>query len=121
MTDNKKPDIEITNIKVTCDFLSRVLETAVEAGHTHGIGYWADVTKIKEHKTSSDHDARFVSLSITDRDTNKTYVVNHGDVTIGILAALRHGHTQVLKTDDLDGPTADIIVQCACFQEVLYG
>lgn len=35
--------LKILTIDVTAQALSTVLETALDAGHTHGIGYWARV------------------------------------------------------------------------------
>lgn len=40
--------LKIAEIEVTLDALANVIETAIDAGHTHGIGYWARVEKIKQ-------------------------------------------------------------------------
>jgi hypothetical protein len=39
--------LKIVSIDVTLDALSNVMETAISAGHTHGIGYWAEVKHIE--------------------------------------------------------------------------
>jgi hypothetical protein len=59
MSVKKIPDIRVTAIDVTDDFASRVLETALDAGHTHGIGYWAEITETDYNgsKTSFQRDA----------------------------------------------------------------
>ena len=109
-------DIVITSIQVKDDFLSNVLQTALDAGYTHGIGYWADWGHVTADKSD-----KLVKVEIFDRDTDKKYTLERSDVLRGILSALNHGHKSVLDTDNLDGPTSDIILQCACFNEVLYG
>ena len=109
-------NIKITSIEVDDDYLSAVMETALDAGHTHGIGYWAEV----ESDIKYDAEVRIVSMTVVDRDSHKRFKLDRAAIKNGVLVALQRGN-DILKTDDLDGPTADIIVQCACFNDVLYG
>ncbi len=108
--------ITVTNVSASHNYLSNVLATARDAGTTHGIGYWANIE-------DAEYDSRGLLrvLHLVEREGLKRYRVSHPKLTRGILVALQAGHVNVLKTDDLDGPTADTIIQFACFQELKYG
>lgn len=116
----------IRTVTITPDLASRVLETAIEAGHTHGIGYWADVERVRRRAD------RIVALIVTDRDEDDPAKGAQYDITIGKVAEAveailqdpakchARGFVKQLLTDDLDGPLSDAIVQVACFGEVKY-
>lgn len=141
--------LTITGAAMTLEARTRVLETALDAGYTHGIGYWAEVVKIKyyEHdKPESgigalclhDHEGGGVpDLTILgSNNAIKTPKCPHGQLWLNgdhIQRAVERmlmdpkgtdseGWTDALMTYDAeDGPLADAIVQVACFGKVIYG
>lgn len=136
--------LTIVQVNADVDLRSRVMETAIEAGHVHGMGYWGDVVKVYRGKGS--RKGRIVGLLIRDReeagltdaDRDSLYItqkragrevwVHSTDIEVAIQKMLRdpkgcqcQGLIRQLTTDDLDGPLAEAIVQVACFGKVIYG
>lgn len=61
--------LKIERISMTSDARLRVMETAVDAGYTHGIGYWADIKKIKNLTLVDKPDEqRIGAMMILDRE-----------------------------------------------------
>lgn len=118
--------ITITDVRVTSNTASEVLETVLSAGHTFGIGYWGAISNVRKKKD------RVVSFTVTENEGHKktpplTRRVTTADIRPAILEMLQtaaknecRAHAKQLLFDDLDGPVADTIIQFVCFNEVRY-
>lgn len=106
-----------------------ILCTALEGG----IGYWSSASDIKK---SQGEDWQYVSAVLTDceGDEDWKHVVDYAAIRLGIQRVLDPGfrvnqsiRAAVLScalgpdNADYDAETADVIVQAACFNEIVYG
>lgn len=104
-------------VKIDDKTLLGIPQTAREAGHTHGIGYWADwITRTR----------------IRERDTGIVFNLGKRSLSRGLRLAIEgmlSGSpdspaipTSVDKNglNGIDGPGADYIIQLACFGEEKY-
>lgn len=117
--------IRITGANTTTEACADVLETAVSAGYTHGIGYWADVESLEQN------DAKMPMLILYDTaaDVKKEFKITVVEIADAINKMLTNpketdslGWTErLLDTEHVDGPLADAIVQVACHGKVIYG
>lgn len=128
--------LTITGITLTPEACSDILETAIEAGHTYGFGYWAKL--LKTDVSFAKRDAAFF-LAITIRETQgpatnpklpgREFTVTHPMLQAAVLKMVQDPKgcgcrglvPQLLGSDGLDGPIAEAIIQVACFGEVIYG
>lgn len=138
--------LKITGASLTLDARCRVLETAVDAGATFGIGYWANVLQekhleldgekrvgwvlIEDHEGAGETDATPDSRLRTAADRSPGRIgINTDNIEHAVAAMLADPEgcgcggviAQFLNSDGLDGPLADCIVQVACFGKVIYG
>lgn len=121
--------LKITRIDLDPVAACRVLETAVEAGHTHGIGYWANVVSLVRGRVRVEEES-ILSITVQDREGDgHCYRLNAGHVERAVAKMLAlpdrtesAGWTKALMQEDYpDGPLADAIIQVACFGRVIYG
>lgn len=127
-----------TATKTDTDFLWHVFVAACESG-VHGIGCWAHFDRYEHH----DGDNRENAIAgIVDRETDDISrhtitletirkgldVIDQGDwqaeVDKGMHRSYRaqiHIARLALDAGAIDGPLADMIVQCGLFGEVIYG
>lgn len=115
--------LKITKIELTDAACARILETAIQAGHTYGIGYWAEVRKI-----DTVAHGRYSALHIIEHEAQprkrRIRVVDYATIRRGVAKMLRdesecYDAGRLLK-DDLDGPLSDVIIQMATFGSVEY-
>ena len=120
--------LQIQKTSLTPEAACRVLETAVEAGHTYGIGYWADIVAVQRGRVVVT-DETVIGLAVKDREGNgKCYRLNAGHVERAVSKMLADpkktesdGWTDALLTQEYpDGPLSDAIVQVACFGKIVY-
>lgn len=102
--------IKVRAMSLTPSAMEDILQTAADAGHTFGIGYWAEwhptnKNKIREHNDSPDSKKRGPWIEL-----------DHAKLARGCAMALNAGHS----LDDIDGATADIIIQFAALGELRY-
>ena len=119
-------------------FLRDVLTTAIEAGHTYGIGYWAEVRRIHRDKdlnvlhfevrasddeaTISQREWRTMNVPTIELAVKK---ILEADVPqwgkyIGQDAAGLLGFPKHCDECSLDGPLSDKVIQVATFGEIIY-
>jgi hypothetical protein len=105
--------IEITvSGTIDDDFILDVIDAA-----GYGIGYWAARAVV-------DGDER--TYAVTEADTGKVYRLTFADIadSIGTLAqGWDDARTAVLEDDAgyIDANLGDVIIQWACFGEIVYG
>lgn len=121
--------LKILKIALPEDEALHVLETAVNAGYTYGIGYWANADLI-----TGIGDDKVMALKIEEREeeSSETIASRHKltarSVRRAIEAMLRDpkgtesdGWTQrLLDGEYVDGPLSDAIIQVACFGKIKY-
>jgi hypothetical protein len=127
--------LKITGVTLTPQAASDILQTGVDAGLTHGFGYWGELKSMAE-LVSIDGGPHLLSLLvIVDHEgaeegkDPKTFHVDLGAVqrAVGLMlmdpgATQSEGWTSRLLDDSgPDGPLADAIIQVACHGKVIYG
>jgi hypothetical protein len=110
--------------------MHEIMRTAIEAGHAHGIGYWAQESGNSVELVARErlyHVALRFEFPDGSEAQKKAYgckiEIDERDIARGLGLALggaSDAGAQILR-GDLDGPSADIIVQLAVFNEVVYG
>jgi hypothetical protein len=109
------------NVEVTHEMIEDIIE-----GAGYGIHYWAT-------KAVVDEDAQ--TYTITDGEDGKVYVVHYSDITKAIQSlldrevAIRSDIVDAIALDlmnyedahRMDSEVYDVIIQVACFGEVIYG
>lgn len=121
--------LQITGTTTTKKAQRYVMTSAIEAGHTHGIGYWAVVKGVKRSK-----DGLIRSILLIDcgdeaeTPKSKRYLLVGSDIDRAVNKMLRDPEgtesqgwaSRLLLDDSVDGPLADAIIQVACFGKVTY-
>lgn len=110
--------------------MHEILRTAVEAGYTYGIGYWSDEDGNEVEYIEDDSlfpvklRFKFKDAHAIEKAGGKQSTIDERDIARGLGLALGgaavESAVQILQ-DNLDGPSADVIVQLAVFGEVVYG
>lgn len=121
--------LKIQSTTLTTKAAAQILRTVLDAGHTHGLGYWGTVSNVRQK------DEQVVSFVVqenepyTGRKDRRTIRVSTGDVRAAVEQMMRDPKTcgcrgfmkQLMLEDYPDGPLSDAIVQVACFGSVIYG
>lgn len=120
--------LTITAIRVSPSAARNVVTTAIEAGHTHGIGYWAEVRNVRENDKreiiafdvrghgGKDEPKRWKKIKAEDVEAAvQKMLVDGGEATHC------RGLLKQLIEFDVDGPLADAIVQVMAMGDVVYG
>ena len=117
---------KITGIEITEQEARDILTTAVESG-TYGIAYWAAEHEGFDYwRDPKTHDiVRIKIVADNQKDEKKTYIVDTDLIKWAVIEIAKSGTWNNLIGDiveqDVDSDGADIIVQFACFGEVIYG
>lgn len=120
----------MAQLRMSEDVAQQIIETAVEAGHTYGIGYWARVDDYRpecaemaviEYDESDDTDVSRTKLNHKKLEAVLKLLVSKD---LKIPERDRGAMLAMVATDNescnLDGPMADAFVQLACFGELRY-
>lgn len=114
--------LKIERVSMTDEACQRILETAVDAGVTFGIGYWCEVLRVITHGD------RCIALEIIEHESHprkrRKIIVGYAAIRRGVAKMFREPSEYYdvgrLLTDDLDGPLCDVIIQMATFGSVEY-
>jgi hypothetical protein len=108
------------NVKARLEIYDEDIETIMEmAGY--GISYWCDEAVIEEN-----------CYKVHCNNNDKWYKLSHLDIVKGVQMAIENGNVEydilyvlsdrcLLETGAVDITVADIIIQYACFGEIIYG
>ena len=122
------------NIKVKLDFIvtdediDDIMATALEGG----INYWCDkATVVGDYlgEFASEQIARGGTLKLHDAEENKNHLLTRDGILIGIKKAIEENYFanygwfngNELDTCNIDAEVADVIIQFAIFDDVVYG
>lgn len=123
--------LTITGVALTNDAAKSILSTALDAGTTFGFGYWGEASHIKRARNGE-----VTSMVITETEayggenpTPRVFKVHYLEVQRALLLILADGGKATdsgdtaskIVRDEVDGPTAEAIVQVMCFGKVIYG
>jgi hypothetical protein len=113
--------VTITGVTLTDEAAHRIFETAIDAGHTYGFGYWAE-TEDMESRRAGFGEMIIVRLRLRERlddgEPGKGMWIEKADLERGVRLMLGD---EALDEDRFDGPQAERILQYAMFGEVKYG
>ena len=115
-------------VKVTDQDIDDIMCTALEGG----INYWcwkAEVVGDYLGEYASEQIARGGELKLYDRESDDVYVITQEKLLNGIKLAIEHMYydeynwytANELDCCQIDAMVADVIVQCALFDDVIYG
>lgn len=127
--------MKITSVQVSYEAACLVLTTAVDAGHTYGFGYWAELLECKSNPQGVVYGIKLKDFEGTkmivsnDRDKEGEGWVRQQAIATAIEQMLmdpvgteaQSWVAQLLNEEEPDGPLAEAIVQVACFGKVIYG
>ena len=81
-----------------------------------GIGYWSQITKLSYSRIT-------VTLKEWNEDTNTwngaEYSLTYRDILRGFKRAIEYGY--IKDVSDMDSTDADVVIQLAIFNDVVYG
>ena len=117
-----------TELTVTQEDIDDIMCTALEGG----INYWCDKATVIGNYLSefaSEQIARGGTLKLHDAEDEKNYLLTRDGLLNGIKMAVEHGYYKsygwcdghYLDTCNVDADVADVIVQLALFEDVVYG
>lgn len=128
-----------TAITITIDVpdstCAAIICTAFESGQ-YGIGYWACAEDVQHGSEDPLDDLYYKSITLVDAEEAEDWkhVVDYAAIRRGLQAVLSPGfkvnptmrgyvQSGVVGDNlgDIDGDAADVIVQAACFGEIVYG
>jgi len=122
--------LTIKDITLTNDAAADLLTTALEAGHTHGFGYWGNADRVRWKGN------KVTSMIITENeaygyghDVPRMFKVDYLKVQAALLLILADGgvacecsgFVDQILTSDIDGACAEAVIQVMCFGKVIYG
>ena len=122
-------EIEIRKrIKVTNEDIDDIMATALEGG----INYWCDkVAVVDKHlgEFASEQISRNGKLKLYDAEEDETYELTLDKLLNGIRKAIEHDYFvdygwfsgNGIDTCMVDAEVADVIIQLALFDDVIYG
>lgn len=137
----------ITGATLTPGAAGRIMETAINAGTTHGMGYWAEVRyvgmlevkpntpkvigfiHIREHEDSGEIDRAVAGENngLTSSPQGQRVFTVNGETLKRAIVKIMSGGEEFgdlagnIVRDEIDGPTAEAIIQVACFGKLVYG
>lgn len=119
--------------EVTERFVSDILYTALD-DYYGGSCYWATNVKFKTNGADDIMERICQTASFDDVEDNKSFVVDHDKVVYSLQKILNEDVTlnqtiygnilRATKENDasyIDADAADVILQVACFREIVYG
>lgn len=125
--------VETVELKVdiTRGMIENVIISAFEGG-TYGIGYWCNKTEDRFEQDEVDYPyeetlwrggSHLLHVQDDDEESETVYELTLGKLIEGFSIYLRGYYDGPLNELEgrLDGPTSDIIVQLAIFNEIVYG
>lgn len=135
--------LTVTRTHLTPRAASDIIQTAVDAGN-HGIGYWARVLKVQHARDAASGETLNAAIVFEDLEGReplkpgtsdgawtkpKRCKVHATDIARAMTRILADpagtgaGKVagRIVTEMFVDGPTADVIMQVACFGKVLYG
>jgi hypothetical protein len=108
--------LTITGVTLTDEAVDRIFETAIDAGHTYGFGYWARLIGTRVAQLPEGGQLR--SIGLQERESSLTHWIEKADLERGIGLMLGE---EAIDEDRFDGPQAERVIQYAIFGEVKYG
>lgn len=109
--------LTVNAVSLTDEAAHTIFETAIEAGHTYGFGYWAEL------KRTDEKEGRIVRIVLHEHekasDKLAARMLDRAQLEIGLAKLLSAGVP--LPEDYPDGPAAELILQYAMFGEQVYG
>jgi hypothetical protein len=119
--------LTVQKISLTPELVDRILQTAIDAGHTFGFGYWGQIVKANRNPNTG----LLTSVEIVEHDPtpDPDHLIQHTvwirSLRNGILKALAEDQGKwrgaLFDDDALDGPLAELLIQYAMFGEQVYG
>jgi hypothetical protein len=110
-TDAKSPRMDFT-LSISNEQLINILQDA-------GIGYWGTFFS---HKAIEEMVNSNKSLVITDTEEGVKHIITQVDLKIAVrIIAVNYPHLIAGLFGDYDATTGDVLVQCACFGDIIYG
>lgn len=115
-------------VKVTDEDIDDIMATALEGGIT----YWcwkAEVVDEYLGEYASEQISRGGKLKLYDREDDEVYTLTQEKLLKGIKLAIEHMYyhedewytANELDCCSIDAMVADVIIQCALFDDVIYG
>jgi hypothetical protein len=103
--------LTVKTVTLTPEAAENIRQTAADAGYTYGIGYWAEWSPTLKNVIREHHDSHEAA------ERGPWITLSHRLLETGCALALTNGHS----LSDIDGPTADVIIQYAVMKELKYG
>lgn len=106
--------VNIVGIELSGTAFNRIVETAINAGHAYGFGYWAELDGVE-------HDGDLITaitLHEYEEEGNLKKTLRNADLQVGLMFAINAGES--LEEDAIDGPWSERILQYAMFGEIKY-
>lgn len=116
--------LKVERVYLTDEAAHRIFETAIEAGHTYGFGYWGELVKvqtgadlirsivIKEHEASEGQEP--ILKRLTRAHLERGIVASFNDNDNGVAR-------KIFDDDAIDGPLCELVLQYAMFGKQVYG
>ena len=123
-------DVTLTrNVILTDENIDDIMASALEGG----ISYWCSKAEVVEDdylgEYASEQISRGGSLRLYDAEEDTTYILTKEMLFRGFQLAYKNGYANsddwiedgFVETGNIDAVAADTIVQCAIFEDVIYG
>lgn len=122
--------LKVERVYLTDEAAHRIFATAIEAGHTHGFGYWGKLVEVKRSAPMA-HIASVVIQEHEGRIKGDTFEqpikarLMRAHLERGIVASFNDNDNGVARRifDDnaIDGPLCELVIQYAMFGKQVYG
>ena len=116
------------NVKVTAEDIDDIMATALEGG----INYWCNKANVHGQylgEYASEQISRGGTLKLHDMEENRNHLLTRNGLLKGIAKAIEGGYYadynwhngSEIDTCQVDAEVADVIIQLALFDDVIYG
>ena len=108
-------------IRYSMQDIDDLMSTALEGG----VNYWCRRAEVNETEYygeyASDQISRGGSLTLYDAESEDNWVLDLDKLIHGLCLALADKHGMSADPDDWDADTADIVIQYALFNDIVFG
>lgn len=126
--ENQNKNLNKIKVTLTFNISNQLIDDILCTAFEGGINYWCNKVEVSGKylgQYASDQISRDGKLFLFDAEEEKEYMLNKNKFIKGLRLAIKNGYVSLndgtIDEANIDANIADIIVQYALFNEIIYG